>query len=124
MQKLEQNPYLVSLTTAFGTQEEEYTFACHPVISDFLEKSQFNSNDIYHIVKDLDIHRTIELCVVSDRDINELQNVSEGGLSRFTEIVLWARNNKEKLTRKIAAMNRLNQRLGDLDKEVRKNHEK
>ena len=123
MPKLDQNPYLVSFTTAFGSKEEEGFFFQHHDILFFLSANKFSTEDIHYILQ-TGIELTEDLCLVTDETINELQKVSEEGLSRFKEIVLWARNNKERLLRRIAAVNRLNQRLKDLHKESQKNPEK
>jgi BMFP domain-containing protein YqiC len=123
MPKLEQNPYLVSFTTAFGSKEEEEIFFQHHDILLFLLANKFSTEDIHYILQ-IGIELTEDLFLVTDEDINQLQKVSKEGLSRFKEIVLWARNNKERLIRRITALNRLTQRLKDVDKQLQKKTEK
>jgi BMFP domain-containing protein YqiC len=123
MPKLDQNPYLVSFTTAFGSKEEEENFFQHHDILLFLLANKFSTEDIHYILQ-IGIELTEDLFLVTDEDINQLQKVSKEGLSRFKEIVLWARNNKERLIRRITALNRLTQRLKDVDKQLQKKTEK
>ena len=106
MPKLEQNPYLVSFRTAFGTtfgsKEEEDIFLGHRHIRDFLLAVGFSSEDVEYIIETLHLQLTEDILVLGKEEVDLLPNLSLEKISRLREIILWARKNRQDLEKKIA----------------------
>jgi len=107
MPKHQQNPYMVSFSTSFGSQQEENLFFLHKELSEFLQAVKFSQKDIDYIIQELAMERTTDLCILTERDLSDLTELSETEKQRFTEIVEWSVQNKEK----IAAFERLRDRI-------------
>lgn len=124
MPKLEQNPYLVSFRTAFGTTEEENIFFNHRHIREFLLAVGFSSEDVKYIIETLEIELTEDICHLRKDDLDDLPNLSLEGKIRLQEIILWARKNAKYIERKIAVLDRLHQNYKGMFKEIAKNPDK
>jgi len=99
---------MVSFSTSFGSQAEENLFLLHKELSKFLEAVGFSQEDINYICKQvLQMTFTNDLCHVTKRDLSFLTNLSKTEKQRFTEIVEWSVQNKEKIT----AFERLEERI-------------